>query len=143
MGVSLRRERERTLDFNTPPLSAQRNATKRWTRTPSNKWDNNNTTNMPRTQPRQWTSWEPVTSIANASDFVQFARSVKHLDGYCGLTVLVERNVDMNGVPFEPIDGFCGTLDGQGHKVSNLLRSISSSRNHVGPFGLCVGEAPL
>ena len=77
------------------------------THTPSNKCDNNNT-NMPSIkQPHQWTSWEPVTSIANASDFVQFARSVKHLDGYCGLTVLIERNVVMGGVLFEPIDGFC------------------------------------
>ena len=92
------------------------------------------------TQPYQWTTWEPVTSIANTSDFVQFARSVKHLDGYCDLTVLVERNVDMDGVPFEPIDGFCGTLDGQGHKLSNLLLSIRSSRSHVGLFGVCVGE---
>ena len=103
------------------------------------------TTSIPKhKKSHQWTTWEPVTSIANASDFVQFARSVKHLDGYCGLTVLVERNVDMDGVLLEPIDGFCGTLDGQGHKVSNLLRSIRSSRNHVGLFGaVCVREAPL
>ena len=62
----------------------------------------------------QWTTWEPVTSIANASDFVQFARSLKHLDGYFGLTVLIEKNIDKDGVLFEPIVGFCGTLDGQG-----------------------------
>ena len=75
---------------------------------------------------------------------MQFARSVKHLDGYCGLTVLLEKNIDMGGVLFEPIDGFCGTLDGQGHKISNLLRIIRSSRNQVGLFGaVCVGEAPL
>ena len=85
----------------------------------------------------KWTSidtWEPVTSIANASDFVQFARSVKHLDGYCGSTVFIEKNVDMDGVLLEPIDGFCGTLDGQGHKISNLR--IRSTRNHVGLFGM-------
>ena len=85
----------------------------------------------------------PSLQIANASDLVQFARSVKHLDGYCCLTVLIERNVDMDGVLFEPIDGFCGTLNGQGHKISNLLCIIRSSRNHVGLFGGCVREAPL
>ena len=128
MGVSLRRVRENPWLQHTS-IECPRNATKRWA----------------HTQPHQWTTtgtWEHVTSIANASDFVQFARSVKHLDGYCGLTVLVERNVDMDGVLFEPIDGFCGTLDGQGHKISNLLR-IRSSRSHVGLFGVCVGEAPL
>ena len=42
----------------------------------------------------------------------------------------------MDGMLLEPIDGFCGTLDGQGHKISNL--HIRSSRNYVGLFGLCV-----
>ena len=65
---------------------------------------------------------------------------LKHLDGHCGLTVLIERNVNMDGVLFEPIDGFCGTLDWQWHKISNFLRSIRSSRNHVGLFGAVCGR---
>ena len=95
------------------------------------------------TQPHQWTTWEPVTSIANASDFVQFARSVKHLCRYCGLTVLVERNVDMDGVLLEPIDGFCGTLDGQGTQDLEPPPHYQVIEEPRGPLWGCVGEAPL
>ena len=99
-----------------------------------------NTIHMPAhdiTLYAKWNStdtWVPVTLITNASDFELFARSVKHLNGYCGLTVFIKRNIDLSSItPFEPIDGFCGTLDGQGHKVSNL--HIRSTRKHVGLFG--------
>ena len=60
---------------------------------------------------------------------------MKHLNGYKGLTVFLTNNIDMGGITgFEPIDDFCGTFDGLGHSLSNLI--VKTQKRHVGFFGV-------
>lgn len=45
------------------------------------------------------------------------------------------RNIDLNGINWEPLPDFHGTYDGQNFKIKNL--SINSNESYVGLFGVC------
>lgn len=45
---------------------------------------------------------------------------------------VITNDIDMDGISFTPVDNFSGSLDGQGHTISNL--TISSSTASVGMF---------
>ena len=57
-----------------------------------------------------------TVTITNTSDFTHFAGNAS---AYHGATVLLEADLDLSAM-YAPVEGFFGTLDGQGHTVKNL-----------------------
>lgn len=53
-----------------------------------------------------------------------------------GITIKLGQDIDLKGANFEPIDYFCGTFDGQGHTIKNVLIDVHqcSVRNYMGLF---------
>ena len=44
-----------------------------------------------------------------------------------GLTFVLTADINMSGVNWTPINGFAGNFNGQGHTISNLTMTVSSS----------------
>lgn len=80
------------------------------------------------------------TVLRTAEDLVDFSNVVNSGVHYKGTTVLVAADIAFNesfSREFEPINGFLGTFDGQGHTISNLV--MRSSSRYTGLFGYSRG----
>ncbi len=61
-----------------------------------------------------------VLTISTEEEFLAFAEACR-LDSYSrGLTVSLESDLDLTGVPFESIPIFCGTFKGNSHTIRGL-----------------------
>ncbi len=86
-----------------------------------------------------------VVTVRNAEQLECLARMVNHGMDYYGTTILLDADLDLEGIPFEPIahwdvyDGtlFKGNFAGQGHTISNL--TIDQAADRVGLFGYIKG----
>lgn len=79
--------------------------------------------------------------IHNADELIEFSDNVNNGTTYKGTTVFLDFDIDLNGVPFEPIGNngnFLGTFDGQGYTISNL--AMNSFSQYVGLFGYLSGS---
>lgn len=71
-------------------------------------------------------------SISTAEEFVAFAERCR-LDSYSqGLTVTLERNIDLSDAEFAPVPIFSGTFEGNGHIISGL--NITADGSEQGLF---------
>ena len=87
--------------------------------------------------------------ILNASELINFSKSVNNGNSYSGTTVYLDSDIVFGSSlsqQFEPIGNienyleenpFKGTFDGQGHTISEL--GLNSSLQHVGLFGYSDG----
>ena len=80
--------------------------------------------------------------IKDASQFISFANSVNNGNTYSSYTVFLDSDIDFTGKTMSPIGSsesryFIGTLDGQGHTISNLKMTVSSQ--FAGLFGYTRG----
>lgn len=85
--------------------------------------------------------------ITNASDFIELSTNVDSGISYSGSTVLLDDDIDFSGysdefnpIGLDPYNGtlFCGSFDGQGHVISNLV--VVSERPFVALFGVINGS---
>ena len=59
-------------------------------------------------------------TISTAEEFIAFAENCR-LDSYSkGLTVILEKSIDLSGMDFSPIPIFSGSFDGNGHAISGV-----------------------
>ena len=66
-------------------------------------------------------------SISTAEEFLAFAKNCR-LDSYSqGLTVTLEKNIDLSGTAFTPIPIFSGSFDGNGHIISGVTITAEGS----------------
>ena len=89
--------------------------------------------------------------ISSVEDLLNFAASVNDGStfGYAGQTILLDADLDLDGVTWEPIGNmsdmenfstvFMGTFDGQGHTISNLTYETEESMTGAGLFGISFG----
>ena len=94
---------------------------------------------------------ETIT-ISSVDDLLAFAASVNDGStfGYFGQTVLLDADLDLTGVEWQPIGNlndmenfstmFMGSFDGQGHTISNLTYSTDEDLIGAGLFGISVGS---
>lgn len=81
--------------------------------------------------------------ISTADQLRAFAAQVNGGDAFSGKTVVLTADIDLGNAYWAPIGlktdelGFCGTFDGQGHTISNLL--VSTTNNAAGLFGAVRG----
>ena len=81
--------------------------------------------------------------IISVNEFIKFKDNVNSRTNYSGTTVFLDSDLSLNGKSFESIGNskskyFCGTFDGQGHVISNL-KMTSSSSEYIGLFGYSSG----
>ena len=69
-------------------------------------------------------------SIASEAEMALFAKDVSI---YAAYTVKLTKDLDLKDYLWKPIDGFNGTFDGQGHKISGVM--IESTDGSQGLFG--------
>ena len=85
----------------------------------------------------------PITEIASADDFVEFASAVNGGESYEGLTVTLSADIDLSGVELSPVGGaesaFDGVFDGDGHSISGV--EISTTEGYAALFGATGPEA--
>lgn len=80
---------------------------------------------------------EGAVNLYSASDMAAFAKSVNAGNTFEGQTVVLNADLDLTGMQWNPIGSkeekiyFKGTFDGQGHKVTGM----SVSGDYVGFFG--------
>lgn len=103
-----------------------------------------------------YTSESNTYTISDVSDLLGFANIVNGTAGegnptqdtFAGKTIVLESDIDLSGVAWKPIgnlvsypsDTFAGTFDGQGHVVSNMLTTDTTSNNATaGFFGSITG----
>lgn len=81
--------------------------------------------------------------ISTADQLRDFATQVNGGDTFSGKTVVLTADIDLGNAYWTPIGletgelGFCGTFDGKGHTISNLL--VSTTNNAAGLFGTVRG----
>lgn len=84
--------------------------------------------------------------IHNANEFIEFAKTVNNGTAYTGTTVFLGNDIDFTGLSdkFEPVGNkdhpFLGSIDGQGHAISNI-RLSSPSYRFLGFIGYSDGMA--
>lgn len=71
--------------------------------------------------------------INDAGDLTAFAAQCAYDAWSQGKTVVLQRDISLGGVAFEPIASFGGTFEGNGHTVSGL--SVTDSVSPAGLFG--------
>jgi len=80
--------------------------------------------------------------IESAEQFAAFAKAVNNGNDYDGYTIVLERDIDLNNIPWTPIGNgnaaFNGIFDGQNHTILNL--KVHSDKN-AGLFGRCFNYA--
>ena len=91
------------------------------------------------------------TVIKTVDDLLAFASSVNDgsMYGYAGQTILLDADLDLEGVSWEPIGNlsdaenystvFMGTFDGQGHTISNMRYENEGNLIGAGLFGISLG----
>jgi len=71
-------------------------------------------------------------SISTAEEFIAFAENCR-LDSYSqNLVVTLEKDIDLNGISFEPVPIFSGSFDGKNHTISGF--SIAADGSVQGLF---------
>ncbi len=90
---------------------------------------------------------DPITKISSAADLIKFSNTVYEGHNYNGVTVTLEKDINLAGVNFIPIGSsntsFQGVFNGKNHTISNLtinsLDGITTGFNDnmtsVGLFG--------
>ena len=69
-----------------------------------------------------------VAEIGTAAELIAFG---KNLGSYSGKTVKLTADIDMSGQMWSPTGtAFAGTLDGNGHKISNLTAATTGNYNY-------------
>ncbi len=85
-----------------------------------------------------------VYQINNAADLKELSAFVAK--GATGVKAALTADIDMAGVEMAPIGGvsnpFNGSLNGQGHKISNLVISMPA-RDYVGLVGAITGDSEV
>lgn len=86
-----------------------------------------------------------VYNFKTVDDFIDSSKIINtNVANYTGETVYLDADIDLSGVPFEPIGNsktyyeFLGTFDGKGHTIKNLAIN-SSYLQYVGLFGYSEG----
>lgn len=88
-----------------------------------------------------------IIRISNVDDFIELSDSVNTLgSSYDGFTILIDSDLDFTGKTVEPIGNsssiyFAGTINGQGHTISNLVMNTTSE--YVGLVGLSLGPSNI
>ena len=85
----------------------------------------------------------PMTElrIYTTEDFLEFAENCR-LDSYSrNLLVLLEQDIDLNGVNFSGVPIFCGVLEGNGHRITGVDISVEGSAQ--GLFRYLTAEAEV
>lgn len=68
-----------------------------------------------------------VIIVSTPEDFAALCKNCVY-DSYSrGMSVTLDRDIDMSGVEFEPMKIFCGTFEGGGHRISNLKLDFEGS----------------
>lgn len=81
----------------------------------------------------------PDVTIASEKEFLAFAENCR-LDSYsAGLSVVLEKDLELADTGFAGIPIFCGSFDGQGHTVSGL--SLTGDGSAQGLFRYLTGTA--
>lgn len=97
---------------------------------------------------------EDPYQIATAEQLAAFASSVNDgsVNGYAGQSIVLTADIDASDLDWQPIGRmdlenmsdmsimFCGTFDGQGHKVSNVRFASDAPICGAGVFGINLGE---
>lgn len=79
--------------------------------------------------------------IASLDEFVAFSDRANAGEKFEGKTIALTSDIvftDEKSRSFNPISGFIGTFDGQGHSIRNLML-VNSSHRYVGIFGTSTG----
>ncbi len=67
---------------------------------------------------------DPITKISSAADLIEFSNNVYEGNNYKGVTVTLEKDINLAGVNFIPIGSsntsFQGVFNGKNHSISNL-----------------------
>ena len=85
----------------------------------------------------------PMTElrIYTTEDFLEFAENCR-LDSYSrNLRVLLERDIDLEGVAFSGVPIFCGILEGNGHRITGVDIRVEGSAQ--GLFRYLTAEAEI
>jgi len=77
---------------------------------------------------------EETIKIKDAEDLMELAENCKLDSWSVGKTVVLQADIDLEDVDFEPIPTFGGTFDGKGHSISGL--HITGSFSSAGLFGV-------
>ena len=78
-------------------------------------------------------------SISTVEEFLTFAENCR-LDSYSqGLTVTLEKSIDLSGMDFNPIPIFSGSFEGNGHAITGL--SIKTDGSEQGLFRYLTASA--
>lgn len=80
---------------------------------------------------------DKVYRIKSPSEFKNFTDNVNSGTNYSGTTVYLDSDLSLPEIT-EPIDGFVGTFDGQGHIISDFEINSSASV-YAGLFGYSSG----
>lgn len=71
---------------------------------------------------------DSIVNISTPEEFLRFAQNCI-LDSYSiGKTVFLEADIDLTGREFAGIPIFCGTFNGNGHRISGLNITVSGSQ---------------
>ena len=67
---------------------------------------------------------DPITKISSVADLIEFSNNVYEGNNYKGVTVTLEKDINLAGVNFIPIGSsntsFQGVFNGKNHSISNL-----------------------
>lgn len=99
-----------------------------------------NETYQPITE-EDWANFEGTSAvdlvIHTVEELKDFAENVNAGNNFAGKTVLLNDDIDLNGIEWTPIGNsenqFQGTFDGDNHTISNLV--ITGNESYVGLFG--------
>ncbi len=85
-----------------------------------------------------------VYQIETADELIEFAEIVNAGDGHANANAVLTADIDMTGKAWTPIGldesnkRYCGTFDGQGHIINNLVYDNTGASN-IGIFGTATG----
>lgn len=75
---------------------------------------------------------QQIMRISTAEEFAEFGRKCASEIYSKGKTVILEADIDLSGIYFQPIPVFAGIFDGNGHSITGL--DIRSSGSNLGLF---------
>ena len=98
-----------------------------------------------------WSTSGTTHTITTANDLMSFASAVSGGNDFAGHTVVLANDIDLSGKTWQGIGyaagqvnwkNFCGTFDGQGHKVENISASAGSN-DGLGSFFLSLAGSAI
>ncbi len=99
----------------------------------------------PQTANAEIEAVDGVYQLTSGQDLAEFATLVNGSENKA-IDAVLTTDIDMAGVGFTPIGapdaGYCGTFDGQGYTISNLVVNMPD-RDYVGVFGAIAGGAQI